>query len=215
MCVFAISHSCTGSARNADASCSASVASSSCPMDRPLWFIDGEAYDLAEFVARHPGGAIYLCWRDRDWSIPFNTYHQNPTRAKAVISKYKVEDPNALKQLRAIHVPQSALPFLPQNFDARTAIPTYDFNPMNEKLFLNECKSRVLQPAVQTKLRDLDASFDKATGLIGAFYLCCLALWFSGSMAFYFSIPTFALLKTCFASSGHYFLHRTQFLLPF
>lgn len=95
----------------------------------------------------------------------------------------------------------------------RTAIPTYDFNPMNEKLFLNDCKSRVLQPAVQTKLRDLDASFDKATALIGAFYLCCLALWFSGSMAFYFSIPTFALLKTCFASSGHYFLHRTQFSL--
>ena len=118
MCMFAMSHTCTASKRNVDASCSAS---SSRAMDRPLWFIDGEAYDLAEFVARHPGGAIYLCWRDRDWSISFNTYHKNPSRAKAIISKYKVEDQgSALKQLRAIHVPQSALPFLPENFDART-----------------------------------------------------------------------------------------------
>lgn len=88
---------------------------------RPLWFIDGEAYDLSEFLGEHPGGAIYLCWRDRDWSISFNTYHKNPARAKALIAKYKVENgSDSLKQMRAIHVPESALPFLPENFDART-----------------------------------------------------------------------------------------------
>eukprot|EP00931_Biecheleriopsis_adriatica_P082429 TRINITY_DN5586_c0_g1_i8.p1 TRINITY_DN5586_c0_g1~~TRINITY_DN5586_c0_g1_i8.p1 ORF type:complete len:511 (-),score=83.92 TRINITY_DN5586_c0_g1_i8:245-1777(-) len=176
---------------------------------RPLWFIDGEAYDLAEFLPNHPGGAIFLCWKDRDWSISVNTYHKDPTKTKAAVQKYKVANQEAaMKQMKAVHVPESALGFLPEGFDARTAIPTYDFDPENKQLFLNECRSRVLKPDVQKKIKELDLAFDRMTAAIGAFYLSFLAMWLSGSIPFYISVPVFAMCKTAFAGAGHYLTHR-------
>jgi fatty acid desaturase len=44
--------------------------------DRNLWYIHGNAYDLAEFVPRHPGGQLaILSGRGRDCTALFESYH--------------------------------------------------------------------------------------------------------------------------------------------
>ena len=46
----------------------------------PVWFIDGKAYDLTEFMPKHPGGAQYLAFAGNDVSITFWSYHRDPKK---------------------------------------------------------------------------------------------------------------------------------------
>mmetsp|Transcript_28435 Transcript_28435/g.71944 ORF Transcript_28435/g.71944 Transcript_28435/m.71944 type:complete len:466 (-) Transcript_28435:17-1414(-) len=173
-----------------------------------LWFVDGEAYDLTEFLPHHPGGARYLAWPGNDVSITFNTYHKNPARNKAVLQKYKV-DPGDVKP-RKRPFPKSAKFLFAEDFDARIDIKTYNFDPDNKDLFLNECRSRILKPEVQRRIKELDVSFDRAVAGIGAFYLCFSLAWFTLGVPWYISTPVFAALRTALAGAGHYFTHRPQ-----
>jgi fatty acid desaturase len=69
-----------------------------------LWFIDGKAYDLTEFVRLHPGGreAINL-GRGTDCSELFRSYHFRKRPPSALFARYEVAvdraDPRNLERL--------------------------------------------------------------------------------------------------------------------
>ncbi len=69
-----------------------------------LWFIDGKAYDLSEFVSKHPGGAAALrLGQGSDCSELFHTYHFRRMPPAKLLARYEVEvdrtDPRILERL--------------------------------------------------------------------------------------------------------------------
>ncbi|MCU0656699.1 MAG: fatty acid desaturase [Polyangiaceae bacterium] len=70
-----------------------------------LWFIDGKAYDLSEFLEKHPGGldAIRL-GQGTDCTELFRTYHFRRMPAAKLLARYEVSvnrnDPQVLERLR-------------------------------------------------------------------------------------------------------------------
>ena len=116
-----------------------------------LWFVDGKANDLTEFLLNHPGGALFLVWHGRDSSVSFRTFRKNPKQNMKVLQNYHVKGANA--QPKSLHVPESARFLLPADFDARKDILSYDFDPDNEKLLLNECRRRVLNTTQRCRAR--------------------------------------------------------------
>ena len=46
-----------------------------------LFIIDGNAYDLREWIPKHPGGAIWFARsHGRDISAAIHSYHSNPDK---------------------------------------------------------------------------------------------------------------------------------------
>jgi linoleoyl-CoA desaturase len=73
-------------------------------MSQELWFIDGKAYDLSEFVRRHPGGhdAIRL-GQGQNCTELFRSYHFLRQPAAKLLARYEVEvdrsDPHNIERL--------------------------------------------------------------------------------------------------------------------
>ena len=75
----------------------ASAASAKASIGR--WVVDGEEYDLTEFIPKHPGGMDMFVWANgRDITIPVYTYHKDPARTVLpLLKKYKVRTPAGVK----------------------------------------------------------------------------------------------------------------------
>ena len=66
------------------------------PSDK-YWRIGNRWYDFSDFLDKHPGGrAVILDSRDRfeDATFVFESHHHDYTRARAIIRKYEITDPN-------------------------------------------------------------------------------------------------------------------------
>jgi len=172
-----------------------------------LWYIDGDSYDLTEFMPKHPGGAQYLAFPGNDVSITFWSYHKDPKRNKKVLDKYKVKSGGRPNRW---HLPDSAKFLLPDDFDARNDIQIYNFDPDEKNLVLNECRNLITKPEIQKEIRRLDKLFDQHVMYIVGCYLAFVAFWLFFQIPWYISTPIFALLRTALGGAGHYFTHRSQ-----
>ena len=135
----------------------ASAASAKASIGR--WVVDGEEYDLTEFIPKHPGGMDMFVWANgRDITIPVYTYHKDPARTVLpLLKKYKVRTPE--QPIEDVVKHKLGIPhfLLPPGFDAATDIPTYNFDPTDESQLLTTARKRVLAPDVQRTIRWLDA----------------------------------------------------------
>ena len=138
----------------------ASAASAKASIGR--WVVDGEEYDLTEFIPKHPGGMDMFVWANgRDITIPVYTYHKDPARTVLpLLKKYKVRTPE--QPIEDVVKHKLGIPhfLLPPGFDAATDIPTYNFDPTDESQLLTTARKRVLAPDVQRTIRRLDDLFD-------------------------------------------------------
>jgi hypothetical protein len=177
---------------------------------RNTWVVDGDAYELDEFVNRHPGGSGFLFnTKNRDISILVHTYHPNQKKVLRVLEKYRVGPATPDDIVSDLAVP----PFLvTPGFDAEQDIPKFDF--------LSEDSTKYLQPTViraidETKdlkknLKKLDTLFDFVTyTLMFTHFLTLWALCFEW-------LPAWAccfiwlITRTGLAGSGHYYLHQRK-----
>jgi hypothetical protein len=56
-----------------------------------VWIYDGQAYDLTEFIAKHPGGQFFIGrTKNRDITTIVNIFHPNPAKVKKIIEKYSM-----------------------------------------------------------------------------------------------------------------------------
>jgi hypothetical protein len=176
---------------------------------RCIVVVDGEQYDLTDFLSKHPGGpGLLLFSHGRDATIAVNTNHKDPARTVyPILKKYKIETQRPKEEVlkSKLGIPQF---LLPESFDAATDAPSYNFDRSDESLFLNRVRKHVLARGVQQKIKHLDSLFDSVVMVLVASYLALLVAWLTGNVPWYLAVPAFALLRTALAGGGHYFLHR-------
>jgi len=175
------------------------------------WVVDGEEYDLTDFIAKHPGGPDFLLWSEgRDITIPVYANHLDPEkRVLPLLKQYKKKKcvDRSLVLKTKLGIPHF---LLPKGFDAVSDIPQYDFDPSNEKLLLNTVRTLLKPKDVQAEITRLDLLFDKVVFGFLVAYAVLVLLWLTGSVPWWLSIPLFTLFRTGIAAGGHYYVHRQK-----
>lgn len=171
--------------------------------------VEGEQYDVTDFLSKHPGGpAVLLFSHGRDATIAVNTGHKDPARTVyPILRRYKVESPKPAEEVvkKTLGIPQF---LLPESFSAEKDIPTYNFDKNDDSLLLNKVRKLILAKDVQQRIKQLDRLFDAAVVALIVSYIYLLFSWLSGDVSWFIAVPAFAVLRTSLAAGGHYYLHR-------
>jgi Cytochrome b5-like Heme/Steroid binding domain len=174
-----------------------------------VWIYAGEAYDLTDFIKKHPGGELFIGrTKNRDITALVNIFHPNPAKNRKMMEKYSL---GRTARPEDIHPKYNAPAFLfNEGFNGWIDTPRYDF--LKEDQLLHRIKARVNQPEMKQKVAKMDFWFDVVTVLISIAYvlLQVMRLGFSQYMPIYLFIPLMAALRISLAGSGHYFIHRPQ-----
>jgi cytochrome b involved in lipid metabolism len=149
--------------KNASASgrkSSHTVAASPSSSSSSLWWIHGKAYDLTEFVDRHPGGQeAILLGKGRDCTAMVESYHAFSNQLWTILDKYKVELSNnecKSEQQASMHQSESS-------------------QEVNQDFFYSVLKERVRATLLNKgidPLRDRGASVQRML-----YYALIFALW--------------------------------------
>jgi hypothetical protein len=174
-----------------------------------IWIYGGEAYDLTEFIMKHPGGEFFIGRsKNRDITAIVNIFHRNPERVKKVLKKYSL---GRLGKPEDIHPKCNAPAFLfNNNFNSWEDTPKYKFD--NPDHLLDRIRARLKQPDMNRRIAQADSWFDRVSvALVFAYVLVqVLRLGFTPYMPIYLFIPLMAMLRISLAGVGHYLIHRPQ-----
>jgi hypothetical protein len=174
-----------------------------------VWIYDGEAYDLTEFIAKHPGGQFFIGrTKNRDITAIVNIFHRNPERVKKVLKKYSLNRPAEQKDL---HPKCNAPAFLFNvGFNSWRDTPRYDFTRKGQ--LLNRIKARLNKPEMRQKVDRMDFWFNVVSVLLvtAYFLLQGLRLSFAQYIPLGLFIPLMAMLRISLSGVGHYLIHRPQ-----
>jgi hypothetical protein len=183
------------------------------PMDgTPLpnvWIYGGEAYDLTEFIMKHPGGEFFIGrTKNRDITTVVNIFHRNPERVKKVLKKYSLE---RFGKPEDIHPKCNAPAFLfCESFNSWEDTPKYNFETPDQ--LLNRIRTRLNKGEMVKKIAQMDSLFDRISVLLVIAYglVQLLRLNFTPYMPAYVFIPLMAIIRISLAGVGHYLIHRPQ-----
>ncbi len=180
--------------------------------DKPLpnvWIYDGEAYDLTEFIGRHPGGQFFIRrTKNRDITTFVNFFHHNPEKVKKVLEKYSL---GRSAKPEDVHPTCWAPEFLfPQGFNSSTDTPKYNFK--QEGQLLDRIRARLNKPEMRKKVAQMDFLFNLVSVMLVVAYVLVewLRLGFEQYMPIYVFVPLMAAIKIALSGTGHYLLHRPQ-----
>ncbi|MBS9383333.1 MAG: hypothetical protein HEQ24_03540 [Dolichospermum sp. BR01] len=173
------------------------------------WIYDGQAYDLSDFMKRHPGGEFFIGrMKNRDITTLVNIFHPNPQKVKKILKKYAL---NRQAVPEDIHPKYAAPEFLfREGFDAWRDTPKFDFD--SEERLLDQIKTRLNTPEMKIKIAQMDSLFDAVTMILGISYILVqvLRIGFSEYMPISLFVPLMVALRISLAGAGHYFIHRPQ-----
>ncbi|MBR8838556.1 MAG: cytochrome b5 domain-containing protein [Stigonema ocellatum SAG 48.90 = DSM 106950] len=174
-----------------------------------VWIYDGEAYDLTEFIAKHPGGQFFIRrTKNRDITTFVHFFHHNPEKVRKVLAKYSLGRQATRED---IHPTCWAPKFLfSQGFDSWRDTPKYNFK--QEGQLLNRIRARLNQPEMRKKVAQMDFLFNLISVMLVIAYVLTdgLRLGFSQSMPMYVFIPLMSIIKISLSGVGHYLLHNPQ-----
>ncbi len=178
--------------------------------DDPLpnvWVYDGQAYDLSDFIKKHPGGEFFIGrMKNRDITALVNVLHSNPTKIKRRLQKYSL---NRAATDDDLHPKYNAPPFLfKDDFDARQDTPKFNFQRKSQ--LLNQIRDRLKAPEMKAKVARMDNIFDIVTAVLGLAYFGVQALRLSAAayMPIYLFVPLMIVLRVALSGAGHYLNHR-------
>ena len=174
-----------------------------------VWIYDGEAYDLTEFIGKHPGGQFFIRrTKNRDITTFVNFLHRNPEKVKKVLAKYSLGRPAKPED---IHPTCWAPEFLfRQGFNSWRDTPNYNFK--QEGQLLDRIRARLNKPEMTNKIAQMDSLFNIVSIILVIAYGLTewLRLGFAQYMPIYVFVPLMAMLKISLSGVGHYLLHRPQ-----
>jgi Cytochrome b5-like Heme/Steroid binding domain len=182
------------------------------PDGQPLpnvWIYEGQAYDLTEFILKHPGGQFFIGrTKNRDITTIVNIFHPNPEKVKRRIQQYALD-----REARPedIHPKYNAPPFLfKEDFNGWKDTPKYNFD--NKEQLINKIKARVDRPEFKQKVVRQDALFDVMGVMLFCAYLATQWLFLDAHeyLPAYLFIPAIVILRVALAGVGHYLIHRPQ-----
>lgn len=174
-----------------------------------VWIYDGEAYDLTEFIKKHPGGEFFIGrTKNRDITTLVNIFHRNPEKVKRVLKKYAL---GREARPEDIHPKYNAPAFLfRKGFNGWKDTPKYRFDHKGQ--LLNKIRERLHQPEMKQKVAQMDFIFDITTLILSIAYILVqvLRLHFAQYMPIYLFVPLMTMLRISLSGAGHYLIHRPQ-----
>ena len=172
-----------------------------------VWIYDGEAYDLTDFIKKHPGGEFFIGrMKNRDITALVNIMHRNPEVIKKKLKKYAL---NRKATAENFHKKYNAPPFLfKDDFDGWRDTPKYDF--INKSELLKNIRKRINDSTFQSKIKRMDVLFDLVTAILIILYVLAQVLRLGATdwMPIYLFAPLMALLRIGISGAGHYLNHR-------
>ena len=174
-----------------------------------VWIYEGEAYDLTEFIAKHPGGKFFIGrTKNRDITPIVNFVHRNPERVKKVIEKYAL----GRKATQEDFHPTNWAPgfIFGKGFNSWKDTPQYDSRKGGQ--LLDRIRTRINKPEMRKKEAQMDFLFNVVSVILVVAYVLVewLRLSLTPYMPLYIFAPLMAMLRISLAGVGHYLIHRPQ-----
>lgn len=174
-----------------------------------VWIYDGEAYDLTEFIGKHPGGQFFIGrTKNRDITTIVNIFHPNPEKVKRRIQQYSL---GRKARPEDIHPKYNAPPFLfDKGFDGWRDTPQYDFS--NKEHLLHKIKERLNTPEIKAKIKQMDFWFNMVSVVLFISYIALQGVYLElpTYLPLYIFTPLMVILRISLAGVGHYLIHRPQ-----
>ncbi|WP_306359562.1 fatty acid desaturase [Nocardia sp. CC227C] len=174
-----------------------------------VWVYNGRAYDLSDWISKHPGGEFFIGrTKNRDITSIVGSYHKNPEGIAKLIERYAL-DREALPE--DIHPKANAPDFLfTEGFDSWRDTPKYRFD--NKDDLLHKVKARLKDPELAARIKRMDRYFDIVVAILAVAYFAVqgLRLWDTSWMPLPLFVVLMVLLRSSLAGFGHYAIHRAQ-----
>ncbi|MFC6010521.1 fatty acid desaturase [Nocardia lasii] len=174
-----------------------------------VWVYNGKAYDLSEWISKHPGGEFFIGrTKNRDITSIIGSYHRDPEKIARMIERYSLHRDATPED---IHPKNNAPDFLfKDGFNSWDDTPKYAFDNKND--LLHKVKARLKEPELAARLKRMDRAFDIVVGLLIVAYFAVqgLRLWDTSWMPLPVFVIAMVLLRSSLAGFGHYAIHRAQ-----
>ena len=174
-----------------------------------VWVYNGKAYDLSDWISKHPGGEFFIGrTKNRDITSIIGSYHKDPDKIARMIERYALGR-DALPE--DIHPKANAPDFLfKEGFDSWRDTPKYRFDDKND--LLHAVKARLKEPELAARIKRMDRIFDITVAILAVAYFAVqgLRLVQPGWMPLPVFVIAMVLLRSSLAGFGHYAIHRAQ-----
>jgi fatty acid desaturase len=175
-----------------------------------VWVYNGRAYDLSDWISKHPGGAFFIGrTRNRDITAIVGSYHRDPAKIERILQRRYALGRDATP--RDIHPKHNAPPFLfKEDFNSWRDTPKYRFD--NHDDLLHQVKARLKEPALAARIKRMDTLFNIVVVVLAIGYFAVQGVRLAEPR--WMPLPAFViamvLLRSSLAGFGHYALHRAQ-----
>lgn len=180
------------------------------PVLSDVWVYNGRAYDLSDWIDKHPGGAFMIGrTKNRDITAIIASYHKDPRVVERILERKYALDRDATP--RDIHPKHNAPPFLfKEDFNSWRDTPKYRFDD-NEDL-MHRVKARLGEPALAARIKRMDRLFNVVVGVLAIAYLAVQGVRLAEPrwMPLWAFVIAMVLLRSSLVGYGHYALHRAQ-----
>lgn len=175
-----------------------------------VWVYNGRAYDLSEWISKHPGGAFFIGrTKNRDITAIVKSYHRGPAIVERILQRRYALGRDATP--RDIHPKHNAPAFLfKDDFNSWRDTPKYRFDDPND--LLHRVKARLAEPALAARIKRMDTLFNAIVAVlaVGYFAVQGVRLVEPSWMPLWAFVIAMVLLRSSLAGFGHYALHRAQ-----
>ena len=174
-----------------------------------VWVYKGRAYDLSDWIAKHPGGAFFIGrTKNRDITSIIHAYHKNPEVIERMLERYALD-----REARPedVHPKCNAPEFLfKEDFNSWRDTPRYRFD--NKDDLLHRVKARLKDPALAARVKKMDKIFNIVVAGLAVAYVAVQGLRLAepGWMPLPLFVIAMVLLRCALAGFGHYAIHRKQ-----
>ncbi|MCV7149076.1 fatty acid desaturase [Mycobacterium riyadhense] len=180
------------------------------PVMSDVWVYNGRAYDLSDWIAKHPGGAFFIGrTKNRDITAIIASYHRDPAIVERILERRYALGRAATP--RDIHPKHNAPPFLfKEDFNSWRDTPKYRFDNQND--LMHRVKARLKEPALAARIKRMDRLFDVVVAVLAIAYFAVQGVrlveprW----MPLWAFVIAMVLLRSSLVGYGHYALHRAQ-----
>lgn len=174
-----------------------------------VWVYNGRAYDLSDWIAKHPGGAFFIGrTRNRDITSIVRTYHPNPEAIERMLERYAL---GRAATPQDIHPKNNAPPFLfKESFNSWRDTPKFRFDDRTD--LLHRVRARLREPQTATRIARMDTVFNVVVAVMALAYVAVQVLRLG--MPAWMPLPLFVIamvvLRSSLVAFGHYAIHRPQ-----
>jgi len=174
-----------------------------------VWIYRGRAYDLTDWISKHPGGEFFIGrTKNRDITSIIGSYHKNPERVEKMLEKYALD---RAAEVEDIHPKANAPDFLfKDGFDSWRDTPHFRFDDKND--LLHRIKRRLREPELAARIKRMDTIFNVVVVVLVLAYFAVqgLRLYDTEWMPLPVFVIAMVVLRSGIAGYGHYAIHRAQ-----